>query len=169
MGVSISVYDDVKIIDEQNENEDMDYSFQVYVSLDEEDQKFKVKNLEYGRYYEGVGVDGIDYSYSTHNRFREYLMKLIGREDLLDDDGKIKWEILSDNSDIPFYNLINFSDCEGCFDWEISQKLYKDFETFNEKNKEMSYFLFGYYQQYYHRWLDITKEGSKVNSVVNFN
>ena len=36
----------------------------------------------------------------------------------------------------PFEEFINFSDCEGCIDWETSAKLYQDFVDWRDRARE---------------------------------
>jgi len=125
MGLSVRVYQNIKLA---NNNED--YDFEAYV-IDKE-WEFKIKNLEKGSVYTGKIVNrSISYSYSAHSRFRETLIKLIGRNDLLKSNNEIDWEKLS--KDIPFYDFINFADNEGVLDWEISDKIHNDFEKYKAK------------------------------------
>ena len=68
--------------------------------------------------------------------------------------------------EIPFYDLINFADNEGCLDWEVSQTLYADFEKYNEKAKlKMNEYDFDY--KIYKTWLE-TFKAAKNNGVVVF-
>jgi hypothetical protein len=156
MGLDVMVYGNIKIT-ENEENAD----FTAYVI--DEDWKHKIKNLQDGKGYTGdVVFRGVSYPYSSHNRFRERLIKLIGREDLLDSEGKIKWHELP--PEIPFYDFINFADNEGCLDWEVSSTIYSDFEKFNEKAKLK---MHEYDLMKYEIWLE-TFEFGKNNGVVVF-
>ena len=141
MGLNVLVFHNVEVTDDI-ENSD----FKAYV-LDE-DWRPRIKNLEIGKYYKGIiSFAEISYPYSSHNRFREKLIKLIDREDLLDENGHIIWDNITD--DIPFYELIDFADNEGCLDWETSEILYKDFVQYEPKaSKEMNdheYLLYDYW------------------------
>lgn len=156
MGLDVRVYGNIKIsTDEDNAD------FIAFI-IDPE-WKFKIKNLQEGAPYEGdVIFRGVSYPYSSHSRFRENLIRLIDRPDLLNSSGRIDWDILP--VDIPFYDLINFADNEGCLDWEISAKLYSDFEKYNEKARTEMYEN-QYYQ--YEKWLE-TFKSAKENGVVVF-
>jgi hypothetical protein len=156
MGLDVITYGNIKLA----KNEE-DADFVAYVI--NEKWKHKVKNLQYGKAYNGdVIFKGVSYSYSTHSRFREGLVRLIGREDLLDSGGKIKWNKLP--AEIPFYDLINFADDEGCLDWEVSSTILSDFEEYNEKAKlEMNPFDYSKYET----WLETFKY-AKNNGVVVF-
>jgi hypothetical protein len=156
MGLDVRVYGNISLV-----NEDEHWNFHAMVGTPEWD--FKIKNLVKGGYYKGdVIFTGVGYSYSGHSNFREDLIRLIGREDLLA-DGEINWEILPD--DIPFYDFINFSDCEGCLDWEISKKIYYNFITYNEKAKELD--VNNFYNRYL-KWFETFRITSEQNGVVVF-
>lgn len=128
MGLDVSVYGKIRI---SKNNEDCDFTAFVI----DDRWNHKIKNLKPGSHYCGDLIfDGVSYAYSSHSRFRELLVKLIEREDLLNSSGEIKWEELQDQH-IPFYDFIDFADNEGCLDWEISGKIYSDFEKYNDAAK----------------------------------
>ena len=53
------------------------------------------KELFIGKAYNSdVVFRGVSYPYYAHNRFRETLVKLVDRQDLLDSRGRIKWDAL---------------------------------------------------------------------------
>lgn len=64
-------------------------------------------------------------SYSGYGVFRSTLAEFVGIGDLYG-NGEL-WETVDDHSDKPFYELINFSDCEGTFFGPVCEKLYEDF------------------------------------------
>ena len=167
MGLDTRVYDNVKIADFIKIEDEDDYDFITYVASPSWD--FKIKNLEKDRKYNGdrVSLDDIAYSYGTHNRFREHLIKMMRRNDLVDYKGEIAWDALVKENRLPFYDFINFSDCEGVLDWEINEKIYKDFNDWHNEAKE-------YFEQdswayrNYKSWLSSFDNGRKVGSVVVF-
>lgn len=165
MGLDISVYQNYKVLDINEDDEDYDYDFQAF-SI-EEGWENRIKHLEKGKFYEGDQVAHlISYGYSTHNRFREQLLRLIGRDDLLKpEDGKIDWEKLFPENKLPFYELVYFSDCEGVLDWETSEKLYKDFKDYeslaNKVFKEDEYNL-----RRYNDWMETFELGKDKGVVV---
>jgi len=161
MGLDIMVYKNVKTTDSEE-----NYNFTAFV-IDEK-WKYKIKNLEEEKNYTGERVDSsVSYAYSTHNRFRETLIKIIGRNDLLLKDGRIDWPKLEDENQMPFYELINFADNEGCLDFEISTKLYAQFiEWQDEAVKHLS--SDDYFEEKYFDWLDVFEKGKEANSVVVF-
>lgn len=157
MGLSVSVYQNIEKISEGSE----DFSFSAYVI--DPNWAHKIKNLESGQSYKGDCVyNGVSYSCSTHNRFREQLINVIGRKDLLGDDNKILWGKLT--VDIPFYDFIDFADNEGCLDWETSAKIYEDFVKWNLLAQCT---MDEYYYSKYSQWLK-TFEVGKDRGVVVF-
>lgn len=149
------IYGNVKLAENEEEAD-----FTAFVI--DEDWKYKIKNLQDGKAYTGDLIfRGISYPYSSHSRFREKLIKLIGRDDLLDNKKEIKWNELT--PEIPFYDLIDFADNEGCLDWEISAKIYSDFEKFNDKAKsEMNVYDYSEYET----WLETFKAAKNYGVVV---
>lgn len=161
MGLAVRVYKNIKRTDNEDE-----YDFTAFVI--DENWRYKVKNLEYNKDYKGDYTnDDVNYAYSTHNRFRETLIKIIGRNDLLLKDGRIDWVRLEDEKKMPFYELINFSDNKGCLDFEISTILYQNFVKW--KDEAVKYLANDdYFKENYLNWLNIFKNGKEANSVVVF-
>jgi hypothetical protein len=157
MGLDVRTYGNIKLAENEK-----DADFMAYVI--NEDWKHKIKNLQDGKAYNGdVVFIGVSYPYSSHNRFREKLVKLVGRKDLLDSEGKIKWDELP--AEIPFYDLINFADNEGCLDWEVSNTIYSDFEKYNDKAKiDMNKYDYSSYKT----WLETFKSAKNNQGVVVF-
>lgn len=129
MGLDLKVYKNIK------ESTEEDYDFYAFVPIEE--WEYKIKNIKKDQYYTGDRDYSVDlgYSYSTHYYFRQKLLELTGSDKYLN---KEKTEILWDDltSDIPFYELIYFSDCEGCLDYEISEILYNQFVEYYDIAKE---------------------------------
>ena len=63
----------------------------------------------------------------------------------------------------PFYELINFSDCEGIIGPEICEKLYQDFVNFEDKAKEQE----EYFYDRYLKWKEAFRVASD-NGLVKF-
>lgn len=158
MGLSVRVYSNIELCSEDDDN----CCFVAYV-LDDK-WLHKIKNLEQDKCYTGKCIcNKIDYAYSTHNRFREALLKLIGRIDLLDANEKVIFKEL--NSTIPFYEFIDFADNEGCLDWEISEKILLDFESFMPDAIKK---LTPYWLSYYKDWRITFNAAAKKKGVVVF-
>ncbi|WP_455799077.1 hypothetical protein [Acinetobacter baumannii] len=85
-------------------------------------------------------------SYSGYNNFREQLAKLAGYPALEGEGNRHNhsngaWKAESG----PFWELINFSDCEGVIGTTYSKKLLADFKQFDEKAKELGEYFYESY------------------------
>lgn len=151
MGLDVSVYKNIKFLYEDSDDSEDEYNF------------YDVDN---NKYYSGEIVDStISYAYSSHNRFREILLEIIGREYLLLENGKINWQLLP--IEIPFINLIYFSDCEGVIYNDKCDILYNDFKNYEAK----AMMVIGddyWYQEKYKEWLNVFEFGKEPNSCVVF-
>lgn len=80
-------------------------------------------------------------SYGGYNLWREELAKLAGYEAVpVDRHNTGKIQLRHDHGAFqkeegPFFELINFSDCEGVIGAEVSRKLKKDFEDWDDRAK----------------------------------
>jgi hypothetical protein len=159
MGLSVTVYENVQITDSE------DFDFCAYVIDDS--WKCKIENLKYGAKYTGYAINNFSYSYRAHGFFRAYLLKIAGREDLIKPDGRVDYEKLySEKSDnIPFFDLIDFADNEGCLDWDFAKKILKDFESYAGKRiHEEDVYMYNVYS----RWHKAFKLASECNGVICF-
>lgn len=162
MGLDVAVYGNVRIAETEDEIED--YDFYTYQATPEWYYKCKALTLE--TKYMGEHLTSLRSGYGGHMWFRMELLKLIGREDLIDGHN-IKWEeLVADNSDVDFFELINFSDCEGCLDSDTSKVILKNFKKYEDKVKEMD--KEERFPQLYEEWLEVFTEGAKDGSVVIF-
>lgn len=127
MGLSVTVYKNIKHCNDEDAN------FVAYVA--DKSWKWKVKNLIYNQAYKGDFIDnvGIDCGYGFHGLFRGFLLKIAGRPDLIGSDGKVEYEKIYKEKGLPFFDLIDFADNEGCLDWEVAEKILVDFELYAEK------------------------------------
>ena len=73
-------------------------------------------------------------SYGGHSMFRNAL-RVIGEWDMLSG-----WEGIQSQADKPFYELVNFSDCEGVLGPIACANLYEDFVEYADRAQ--SYFAF---------------------------
>ena len=69
-------------------------------------------------------------SYGGYSRWRFMLCNMA-----LGVDPDVVWENPEKYKDAPFFELINFSDCEGCIGTIVSQKLYGDFLEYKDRAK----------------------------------
>jgi hypothetical protein len=147
MGLDISAYSKIT----KTENLDEATIF-VYRGEYHNDQ---AKDIEQGTYIEDKESESIGFragSYSGYGVFRNLLSEII-----LGADARTVWTEEEKYVGKPFYELINFSDCEGNFGPQVSAKLHKDFvdhrEVFCEgvKNKNL---YEGYYESVYDNFMN---------------
>lgn len=157
MGLDVSVYQNIKKVELENDDSEEFYEnqdFRAFVICDE--WKYKVKNLVYDSYYTGdvVGPD-FGYPYSAHMHFRNQLASITG---------DMNWTNEVDETK-PYFELLYFADNEGCLDWEISEKLYNEFVD----NRELAMSKLGYDEAFVRRydiWTEIFKLGKDKGVVV---
>lgn len=75
--------------------------------------------------------------YSTYNRWREKLAEIVGYQPVMYDDGRGSKRMRCDAgawaaTKGPFWEVINFSDCEGVLGPEACRKLAKDFADYSK-------------------------------------
>lgn len=99
-----------------------------------------------------------------YNEWRAILSKLVVGEDILK-----KGKNESGFKDKPFFEILNFSDCEGIIGPKTSKKLFGDFIKYEEKAKEYSSDTSneGFYDNY-KKWKEIFELASSEKGVVCF-
>ena len=123
MGLDISVYKNLKIIDKLKINFDGNEEDD-YLKIYEQDFEKQLDDLIVDEYYDYDFYDGFRAgSYSGYNYWRNELAKLADYE-----SDVFVWENVEDGV---FVELINFSDCEGIIGSKTSKKLYDDFCKFD--------------------------------------
>lgn len=176
MGLDISYYSNV-IKTEIQDDRMLDEDYEFYTSNHYE---YQLGSLNNNTYYmktddseKGHFVAG---SYSGYNEWRNNLAIMAGyesSENVWKDCTNMNMRFLKlnkiNNKEIifkPFYELINFSDCEGTFGPEISKKLYKDFVNFDDVAKEYSKDNHYFYKKYC-EWKEAFRVASE-NGAVDF-
>jgi len=114
-------------------------------------------------------------SYSGYSGWRRTLANMIGWdieelwrkvETLVQRNENLN-DVLSENGnvkiDIPFVELLHFSDCEGFIGPKTSAKLYADFLEWNEKAKTVDQ---GYFYEKYQEWTKAFEVASDGGCVV---
>lgn len=132
MGLDIVYYAHLEAVSSDEVDNDESYAY-ICVNPDFEDQADGLETGLYDCERSGSFRAG---SYRGYNLWRSRLAILIDKTD---------YDIW-DNSEGPFAELINFSDCEGIIGPVTSAKLAKDFSEHQEiaERKEDSYFLYLY-------------------------
>lgn len=132
MGLDISAYRRIEAssdyaCDEQGNFDDWD-NFLLVTGAHFPDH---IEGLEDGGVYT-YGTDSYGFragSYSGYNHFRNELAQMAGFEAADGRHAEAAWA----STEGPFWELINFSDCEGKIGPVVSAKLLKDFQAFDEK------------------------------------
>ena len=155
MGLDITYYSklteakDNEAFDATGELKDDEW-IQIYVN---DDFPGRADRLKHKHAYKFESSDGfVAGSYSGYNSWREELAKLIGYTPVAIDrfgTGKIQIRYDAGAAAVesgPFWELINFSDCEGVIGPATSAKLAKDFMAYQEKadQHEDEWFRFQY-------------------------
>jgi len=137
------------------------------------------EGIQSGEYvFEGVQGYFRAGSYSWYSSWRRTLAMMIGWEieDLWRNVETIvqRYENLNNvlcesdelKVDIPFVELLNFSDCEGFIGPKTSAKLYLDFLEWDEKAKVSDPFKGGYFYETYKEWTEAFKVASDGGCVI---
>ena len=120
--------------------------------IDRPDQ-YRVQDMQEGPYYETIRTKEFNFragSYSGYNTYRKMLS-----ECFLGVTQDEVWANESQYEGKPFYEQVNFSDCEGFIGPEVSAKLAKDYrdgrarwlEYLNGRMEDV-----GYYIEVYDKW-----------------
>ena len=159
MGLSVTVYKNIKPCSDE------DADFVAYVCSTK--WEWKVKNLTYGKSYKGDYVKkvGVDCSYGFHGLFRGFLLEIAGRPDLLCSDEKVDYDKIYKEKSLPFFDLIDFADNEGCLDWEASEKILVDFELYSEKASQSDNAVMS---ERYVKWHDVFRAAVEHKGVIVF-
>jgi hypothetical protein len=119
-----------------------------------ENHNDQAKDIEKGTYIEDNEAETCRFragTYSGYNTFRDLLSQIA-----LGVEAKAVWVEEEKYVGKPFYEMINFSDCEGNFGPQMSDKLHKDYmehrETFHEKIKSKNPYE-GYYESVYDNFM----------------
>ena len=137
------------------------------------------EGIQSGEYIsEGVQGSFRAGSYSGYGNWRRTLAKMIGWEieDLWQHVGTLVQrnenlnDVLNESDelkvDIPFVELLNFSDCEGFIGPKTSSKLHADFLEWDENAKVSDPFKGGYFYETYQEWTEAFKVASDGGCVI---
>lgn len=147
MGLDISVYTDLKFV--QSDDDADDYAYDNYIHLYLNPYfSAHAGSLKPG-FYAGESPFGFCAgSYGSYSHWREWLSEMA-----LKVSPKAVWEYPDKYQGEPFYEIIDFSDCEGFIGPEMACKLTGDFATYEDKAAEYGYgpydYLFKTYQNFY--------------------
>jgi hypothetical protein len=101
-------------------------------------------------------------SYVGYNNWREKLARIAGYtpEECWNNPNKCK--------DLPFYELVNFSDCEGTLGTAVCKELAKDFEEFQDAATSFKDYESGYFHSLYIKWRSTFEVAAENNGAVAF-
>lgn len=98
----------------------------------------------------------IDMTYSGYRRFREWIAQTV-----LGVECQVIYDNLGIYKNEPFFELINFADNEGCFDFVIAEKLLDDFNMFKEEME-------GRFLPTYLNYMGILENAVKCKGIVKY-
>ena len=174
MGLDVYAYSNVKkidcVLDEDGDavhpvtRESVDYDVRVYANPD---FPGRADGVEDRACYTGKECSSLSAGYGSYNAWRNQLAKLAGYPETRHTNYGITemrhdagaWAATSG----PFWELINFSDCEGTIGPIVSAKLARDFADFEERAKTVGGRFYDGYQQ----WREAF-ETAADNGLVNF-
>ena len=133
MGLDIYAYSKLKFTEEDDD-------IAVYL-LDYDAFPGRAAPLKTGKYDYDESTDVLSMPYGSYNRWREWLAKLAEaypavRSRMTQEASHSQGAWNQDGG--PFWELINFSDCEGTIGTDACQKLLKDFNEYEQKAQENS-------------------------------
>lgn len=152
MGLDVYVYTDLKRVNASYKGEDR---LTLYPEYDQGDGLAGTyRAVETGHFHAG--------SYSGYNYFRNQLTQFAYNM-----PAKDLWESSIESG--PFYEIINFTDCDGHIGPTTSAKLYNDFEQYYEKAKTYDSDIGNYsFKGRYENFMNFFKIASENNGVVIF-
>lgn len=152
MGLDISAYSKVKRLesfkaDEYGEPEGIES-----VNVCNSDYKERAGNIIHGYYTYEKEYGFRAGSYSGYNNWREQLSELAGYPlgeygfggQLMVSHSGGAWK----STGGAFWELIDFSDCEGVIGTEVCQKLLKDFKEYDDRAKSVGEYFYELYKEW---------------------
>ena len=152
MGLDVTAYKNAKRLneftaDEWGEPKDID-SVQAYIA----DFKERAGNITDGYYTYDDSYGFRAGSYSGYNNWRDELARLAGYQNTKYDEHGYERESHAAGAwkldGGPFWELINFSDCEGILGTEVCKKLLADFIEYDEKAKSFDSYFYERYKEW---------------------
>lgn len=162
MGLDISALSKIDFTKRYTEDADIDNEIYLYpekwVALQNE-------GIEEGRYsFSGDHHRFRAGSYGGYNYWRKMLAEMVGKTP------EQIWEKPEEHKGTPFFELINFSDCEGFIGPKTSAKLYQDFVDHDEQADEFSKTMgeegAWSFKDKYDNWKEAFKVASEGGAVI---
>ncbi len=167
MGLDIIAYSKLEPKRDDRVAEVMDSLFipqgEWVIEFQENEERPRCQDMKPGTWHMTDETKSMDFragAYSTYNTFRRILANAI-----LGVTPETVWENEDDFENSPFYEIINFSDCEGAFGPCDSEKLHHDFVNHEKQFKEYIIEEMGKYDtdvEWYSRIYDNFTEAFKL-------
>ena len=123
MGLDISAYSKIERVEDEDEAN-------IFINRNEPEID-QAQDVEEGMYKDSAGCESHDFragSYGGYNDFRDTLCQIMHGVPAME-----IWKNPETFEGKEFYNLINFSDCEGHFGPTSAKKLHEDFIKYRDK------------------------------------
>lgn len=130
-----------------------------YILRNDFEQGNQLEKFEEGYYEAEKGLFSFCCSYGFFRFFRALLCNMVNKCDV-----EILWKNPEKYFGTPFLEMINYSDCEGDFDYVVAEKLYNDFCEYEENAKIELGDMFSYYLDY----KNVLKECVDIKGVVHY-
>lgn len=101
-------------------------------------------------------------SYGGYSRWRNILARIAGYHTPAEDETEAHVEAAWRATSGPFWELINFSDCEGCIGPTVAQKLLADFIQFDEQALQEGDYFYEVYRNFTHAMVLASENGVVV-------
>lgn len=131
MGLDIIVYSKLEHQRDERVEEVMESLFsplgEEIIEICEEEENLRCSDMAIGKWHRTDATQEAHFragSYSGYNQFRNLLAQAFHGV-----DAEAIWSDEDSFEGTPFYEMINFSDCDGVFGPTDSAKLYQDFEA----------------------------------------
>lgn len=108
---------------------------------------------------EYTDMKSMNLSCQAYNRFRQAICNMAHNT-----TPAFIWKLITMLKGQPFIEFINFADNEGCFDYKVAEKLYRDFADYKERaEREIPEF----YSQYC-TYMEILQDAITCKGVVEY-
>lgn len=142
---------------------DEDDDCDVYINNSKFEEVDHITKFEAGGYTGESSCTFRAGAYSTYNRFRNCISTTI-----LKVEAREVWEKPFQYKDKPFFEFINFSDCDACFDYVIAEKLLKDFTEHKDVVVREFEKLEPQFVEVYNSFIEVLKEAVDKKGLVQY-
>lgn len=161
MGLDVTAYSKVKRL---RDHDGGDYDDGEVILFNAPEFVQRAADLPGGLYSYDEALDVFSRSYGAYNRWREQLAVLAGyakhetERDPCHFHSRTAWE--ADGG--PFWELINFTDCDGVLGTATCQKLLRDFDAFADRAKSVADEWFRHVYESFHEAFKLAADGGAI-------